>query len=47
MFYSRRINPDTQKVEVWECEWSNKGGDVATDGSEHAVLRRTPPERFQ
>jgi len=29
MFYSRRINPDTQKVEVWECEWSNKGTGMA------------------
>lgn len=25
MFYSRKINPDTRKVEVWKCEWSNKG----------------------
>lgn len=25
MFYSRRINNETQKVEVWECEWSNSG----------------------
>jgi hypothetical protein len=29
MFYSRKINQDTQKVEVWECEWSNKGTDMA------------------
>jgi hypothetical protein len=29
MFYSRRINKDTQKVEVWECEWSNKGTGMA------------------
>ena len=29
MFYSRRINPETQKVEVWECEWSNKGTGMA------------------
>jgi hypothetical protein len=29
MFYSRRINKDTQKVEVWECEWSNKGTGIA------------------
>jgi len=25
VFYSRRINPETQRVEVWECEWSNRG----------------------
>lgn len=24
MFYSRRLNADIQKVEVWECEWSNR-----------------------
>jgi hypothetical protein len=29
MFYSRKINPETQKVEVWECEWSNKGTGMA------------------
>jgi hypothetical protein len=29
MFYSRKINQDTQKVEVWECEWSNKGTGMA------------------
>jgi hypothetical protein len=29
MFYSRKINQDTQKVEVWECEWSNKGSGTA------------------
>lgn len=29
MFYSRKINKDTQKVEVWECEWSNKGTGMA------------------
>ena len=29
MFYSRKINKDTQKVEVWECEWSNKGTGLA------------------
>lgn len=29
MFYSRRINPETQKVEVWECEWSNDGNGTA------------------
>ena len=23
MFYSRRINRETQKIEVWECEWTN------------------------
>ena len=26
MFYSRRLNADRQKVEVWECEWVNKDG---------------------
>ncbi len=29
MFYARRINEDSQKVEVWECEWSNKGTGMA------------------
>lgn len=29
MFYSRRINSTTGKVEVWECEWSNKGTGMA------------------
>src|SRR5487761_1955353 len=29
MFYSRKINNETNKVEVWECEWSNKGVGMA------------------
>lgn len=29
MFYSRKINNETTKVEVWECEWSNKGTGMA------------------
>lgn len=29
MFYSRKLNPDTGKVEVWECEWSNPGTGMA------------------
>lgn len=29
MFYSRRMNSETQKVEVWACEWSNKKGAAA------------------
>jgi hypothetical protein len=29
LFYSRRINHDTKKVEVWECEWVNKGSGMA------------------
>lgn len=29
MFYSRKINNETSKVEVWECEWSNKGTGMA------------------
>lgn len=29
MFYSRKINNETNKVEVWECEWSNKGAGMA------------------
>ncbi len=29
MFYSRKLNSDTQKVEVWECEWSNSGTGMA------------------
>jgi len=29
MFYCRRINEETRKVEVWECEWSNKGTSMA------------------
>jgi hypothetical protein len=28
MFYSRRLNRDTNRVEVWECEWTNKGTGV-------------------
>jgi hypothetical protein len=23
MFYSRKLNRETGRVEVWECEWSN------------------------
>lgn len=29
MFYSRRLNPDTGRVEVWECEWSDPGTGMA------------------
>ncbi len=29
MFYSRRINHETQKVEVWECEWTAPGTGMA------------------
>jgi hypothetical protein len=29
MFYSRKINPDNQNVEVWKCEWPNKGTGLA------------------
>lgn len=29
MFYSRKINHETQKVEVWECEWINKNNGMA------------------
>lgn len=29
MFYSRKLNPETGKVEVWECEWSNPGTGMA------------------
>jgi hypothetical protein len=29
MFYSRKINNETKKVEVWECEWLNKGSAMA------------------
>jgi hypothetical protein len=29
MFYSRRINQETQKVEVWECEWRHPGAGMA------------------
>lgn len=29
MFYPRKINNETNKVEVWECEWSNKGTGMA------------------
>ena len=29
MFYSRRINQDTQIVEVWECEWAKLGTGMA------------------
>jgi hypothetical protein len=30
LFYSRRIDPATANVEVWECEWSNLGTGMAT-----------------
>ncbi|KPW82221.1 MULTISPECIES: hypothetical protein [Pseudomonas] len=29
MFYSRKLNKDTQQVEVWECEWSDPGTGMA------------------
>lgn len=29
MFFSRKLNTDSGKVEVWECEWSNKGTETA------------------
>ena len=29
MFYSRRLNRETGRVEVWECEWSNPGTGMA------------------
>lgn len=29
MFYSRRLNPETGKVEIWECEWSEPGTGIA------------------
>lgn len=29
MFYSRRLNPDTEQVEVWECEWTDPGTGMA------------------
>lgn len=29
MFYSRRLNPETEQVEVWECEWSDPGTGMA------------------
>jgi hypothetical protein len=29
MFYSRRLNADSGKVEVWECEWSDPGTGMA------------------
>jgi len=29
MFFSRKINCVSNKVEVWECEWSNKGTGMA------------------
>jgi len=29
MFYARRLNPETGKVEVWECEWSDPGTGMA------------------
>lgn len=29
MFYSRKLNSESQKVEVWECEWSNKSNGPA------------------
>lgn len=29
MFYTRKLNVDTKRVEVWECEWSNPGTGMA------------------
>lgn len=29
MFFSRRLNQETGRVEVWECEWSNPGTGMA------------------
>lgn len=29
MFYSRKLNRETGRVEVWECEWSNSGTGAA------------------
>jgi hypothetical protein len=29
MFFSRRINRETGRVEVWECQWSNRGTGMA------------------
>ena len=29
MFYARRLNSETGKVEVWECEWSDPGTGMA------------------
>lgn len=29
MFYSRKLNRETGRVEVWECEWSNLGTGMA------------------
>lgn len=29
MFYSRKLNRETGRVEVWECEWSNPGTGMA------------------
>jgi hypothetical protein len=29
MFYSRKLNAETGRVEVWECEWSNPGTGMA------------------
>lgn len=29
MFYSRKLNGETGKVEIWECEWSNPGTGMA------------------
>jgi hypothetical protein len=29
MFYSRKLNPETGQVEVWECDWSDPGTGMA------------------
>lgn len=29
MFYSRKVNPETGQVEVWECDWSDPGTGMA------------------
>jgi len=40
MFYSRKLNRDSGKVEVWECEWSNP----QTSMSKKEFIRRVGEE---
>ena len=50
MFYSRKLNSDTGRVEVWECEWSDPGTGMAKKNFVRKLCnegeRESIPERF-
>jgi hypothetical protein len=41
MFHSRKLNPDTGRVEVWECEWSDPGTGMA---KKHFIRKHSDEE---